>query len=131
MPPDTEAGLTLSPSILDEILCYLDVADAEFVAVIQCWRAAQGQEQHGRYASLFQSDARRNTRPVVIAENPVRPAPSGRAASWRSISPAIRGAVQAAFSSWKMNGRCDSSRERRRRVTETEIFRRGFGRVAT
>src|ERR1700730_10376641 len=64
----------LSPGILDQVRRHLDVADAEFVAVIQRWRAAQGQEQHGRDASLFRSDARRYARPVVIAENPVRPA---------------------------------------------------------
>jgi hypothetical protein len=74
IPRYAEARLILSPRIPDQVRRYLDVADAEFVAVIQRWRAAQGQEQHGRDASLFRSDARRYARPVEIAENPVRPA---------------------------------------------------------
>ena len=46
----------LSPRIADQVRRNLDVADTEFIAIIERWRAAQGQEQHGRDASLFRSD---------------------------------------------------------------------------
>ena len=49
-------------------------ADADLVAVIHCRRAAQRQQQHCGNARLRFADARRDTRLVVISQNPVRPA---------------------------------------------------------
>jgi hypothetical protein len=54
-------------------------ADAELVAVIHCRRAAQRQQQHGGNARLRFADARRDTRLIVVSQNPVRPA-----AGWQS-----------------------------------------------
>ena len=50
-----------------------DLQHAEFVAVIERRRAAQGQQQHGGDTRLLAADPARDPRPVVIAEHPVRP----------------------------------------------------------
>src|SRR5579883_773853 len=71
--PGPCAGLTLPPWILDAIWRDLDMPNGEFVAIVECWRAAQGQEQHGCHGSLFRASARRYAGPVVIAENPIWP----------------------------------------------------------
>ncbi len=73
VPADADARNVLLKGIAHLIRGNRDLMHADLVAIIKRRRAAQGQQQHRRNASLRHSRPARHPRTVVIAEHPVRP----------------------------------------------------------